>query len=249
MKKVTIAAVSYQNTIPFVYGLKYANIDLPIELIITPPFDCANNLFSGAADVALIPSVKLLEARNVRVFSDFCISATDNVYTVALFSNRPIECLQTIRLDSDSRTSVALLKILAKEYWNITPQWESLQGTDFSDPNSGYLLIGDKVFAHEKKFKYKYDLSAAWLAHTGKPFVFAVWVATNSVGQAELAEINKALAFGIRHTDQAIDEFGLSAFKHNLHDYLTKSIEFDFSEEKRSGLAYFLEKAKDPSSF
>ncbi len=50
-----IAAVSYLNTIPFIYGIEHAN-NLRAELLLTPPALCAENFAAGKADIALLPA-------------------------------------------------------------------------------------------------------------------------------------------------------------------------------------------------
>lgn len=248
MKAVKVATVSYQNTIPFVYGLRHAAINLRAELLLTPPFLCAENLSNKIADFALIPSVKLLEIENIHLFSSFCISATDNVYTVALFSNTDLKNIQKIYLDTDSRTSVELIKILTREYWKMNPTFEPIGSLDLLEENCGYLLIGDKVFEHEQKFSFKEDLSKAWYTHTGLPFVFAVWVARDTVSKEDEQELTKALDYGVKNVEKAIEELGNNYFKDKLLQYLTKNIEFDLSKEKMDGLSLFLQKVKEPSS-
>ena len=71
-----------------------------------------------------------------------------------------------------------LARILASKLWGIRPEWKELK--DFSalnapQPRTGYLIIGDKVFDHEEKFRYRYDLADAWREMTGLPFAIACY--------------------------------------------------------------------------
>ena len=50
-----IAAVSYLNTIPFIYGIQHEG-NLRAELLLTPPAGCYQNYIDGNADIALMPS-------------------------------------------------------------------------------------------------------------------------------------------------------------------------------------------------
>ena len=247
MKQTNIAIVSYQNTIPFLYGLLHSDIDLNVNLLVTPPFECAENFINNKAEIALVPSVKLLEIEDYRIISDYCIGASDNVYSVALFSNSPKETLTRIYLDTDSRTSAALLKILARDYWNISPEWIDLKNVDNLSENEGCLLIGDKVFEHENKFSYKYDLSKEWLKYTGKQFVFALWIAKKSVSEHVEQEINSALKFGVENITNAVEELGNNIENSIIDKYLKENIEFELSQNKFEGLKLFLSKVKDPS--
>ena len=56
------------------------------------------------------------------IISDFCIGADGEVDTVCLFSDVPIQEVESIFLDYQSKTSVELLKILLKEYWQVSPK-------------------------------------------------------------------------------------------------------------------------------
>lgn len=248
MKQINVAIVSYQNTIPFLYGLQHSDNNLNVNLLLTPPFMCAENLQNNNAEVALIPAVKLLEIDDIHIFSDYCIGASCNVYSVALFSASPVHEIKTIYLDTDSRTSVELLKILCGEYWKINPEWKSLAQIETIGKNEGCLLIGDKVFEHESNFRYKYDLATHWHNHTGKHFVFAVWVARNSVSLEAKMDINNALKLGIENISKAIETLGGENIKSKLHNYLNHNIEFNFTDQKAAGLELFLNKVKEHSS-
>lgn len=250
--QINIALVSYQNTIPFLYGLQHSENKLNVNLLLTPPFKCAENLKNHKADIALIPAIKLLEFSDIHIFSSYCIAASEKVYSVALFSNTPVEQLTKIYLDTDSRTSVELLKILTNEYWLISPEWASLNSFDLLnslDTNEGCLLIGDKVFQYEDKFTFKYDLAEYWYKHTGTHFVFAVWVAKNIITKQCEESINSALRHGVENIDKAICEYGGTFIPTDkLRSYLNNNIEFEFTKEKKNGLELFLSKVKEPSS-
>ena len=74
-------------------------------------------------------------------------------------------------MDYQSRTSVALLKILLAEHWKIKPSFtaavkgfeEQIKGT------TAGLVIGDRAFAQRQRSKYIYDLADAWKQMTGLP--------------------------------------------------------------------------------
>ena len=102
-----IAAVSYLNTIPFIYGIRHAG-DLRAELLLTPPALCASNFIDGNADIALLPSAVVPRLKDAELVTDFCIGAEGEVRTVVVVSNTPIEEVRRIWLDAHSRTSVQL---------------------------------------------------------------------------------------------------------------------------------------------
>ena len=107
-----ITAVSYLNTIPFVYGLKHAD-NLRAELSLAPPADCARNYIEGRADVALLPAAVVPSLKDTNIITDYCIGAVGPGRTVTVMSNHPISAVKRIWLDPHSRTSVQLCGYLA----------------------------------------------------------------------------------------------------------------------------------------
>ena len=176
-----IAAVSYLNTIPFIYGIEHEG-NLRAELLLSPPSLCAKNFAEHKADIAL-------------------------VRTVVLLSNEPIEKARRVFLDAHSLTSVQLAGYLLAKHWKVTPEYYTLE--DYAQlghalPGDAFLLIGDKVFDHEGRFAYSYDLAAEWKKATRLPFAFAVWVARKGTDPDFTEGLQHALTFGIEHTYEAI---------------------------------------------
>ena len=54
---IKISAVSYLNTIPFIYGLKQSKLIHTIDLQLDYPSICADKLINGDVDLALVPVV------------------------------------------------------------------------------------------------------------------------------------------------------------------------------------------------
>ena len=237
---IRIAAVSYLNSIPFIYGIRHEG-NLAAELLLAPPATCAQTFIEGKADIALVPSAVVPTLRGAEVITDYCIGAVEAVRTVVLMSNTPIERVRRIHLDSHSATSVQLTGYLAKHRWNIEPEW--LQLDDYSllehaEEGDAFLLIGDKVFDHEGKFAYTYDLAEEWIATTKQPFVFAVWVARKGLPFEVHDALQRALTFGVEHTYEALME-SVHASRPYAYDYLTRNIDYLFDVEKHKALKKF----------
>lgn len=235
-----IAAVSYLNTIPFIYGIRHAG-NLRAELLLTPPALCARNFIAGDADIALLPSAVVPGLKGADLISDFCIGAEEEVRTVVVVSNTPIEEVRRIWLDGHSRTSVQLAGYLAARKWHIAPEWLAMEEYAVLDtPQDGdaFLLIGDKVFDHEDEFIYSYDLAAEWREATGLPFVFAVWVARKGVPFEVTDALDEALTFGVERIYEAVRQSDYRDRPY-AYDYLTRNIDFLFDGEKRKALQKF----------
>ena len=238
-----IAAVSYLNTIPFIYGIRHEG-NLQAELLLAPPSGCYQNYVEGRADIALMPSAMVPTLKSTSIITDYCIGSSGKVRTVELFSNVPIQQVRRIFLDAHSRTSVQLAGYLAANHWHIEPEWYELvdySQVAFAQKEDAFLLIGDKVFDHEGLFNYSYDLSEEWNKATRMPFAFAVWVARKGVPNEVTDELQRALTFGVEHTWEAIVESPYMGKDNGLtaYEYLTRNIDFILDEEKHRALKKF----------
>ncbi len=237
-----IAAVSYLNTIPFIYGLRHSGLMDDVELLLAPPAKCTKNYVEGRADIALLPVAALPSLENMEIVTDYCIGADGPVRTVVLMSDVPVQEVKRVYLDPHSQTSVQLLGYLAKNRWKINPEWCALDGYEREiQSGEGLLLIGDKVFDYEGKFTYTYDLAAEWIAQTKLPFAFAVWVARRNTPEEVLSALEESLTFGVEHTYEAILEAGFDKKPYDAYTYLTQNIDYLFDNRKRRALELFLD--------
>lgn len=248
-KNISISAVSYLNTLPFVYGIKNSGMLKNYELMLDVPSLCAKRFESGEADIALVPAGALQHLKNYRLIPDFCIGSTGNVKTVLLLSQLPLGQIRKIYLDQHSLTSVKLIKILADKYWKIYPEW--LDPDEQAQSNminlESIVAIGNKAFLMEKNFTYVYDLSNEWNKFTGLPFVFACWIMRDNLPADSLKLFKDALTWGLSHKKEAIQNlFDASEFPGiDIYEYLEKNIEFYFDDQKHKALGLFLESIKN----
>ncbi|MDR1552953.1 MAG: menaquinone biosynthesis protein [Prevotellaceae bacterium] len=239
MSKVKVSAISYLNTIPFIYGLQNSSILSKIDITFDVPSTCAKRLNDNTADIGIVPVAVIPSLPEYHIISNFCIGAKGKVRTVALFSNSNIDRIKTIYLDNDSRTSALLVQILAHKYWKITPEFKPLNHLDYGAENVAYMLIGDKVFDAENRFAYSFDLSDEWYKFKKMPFVFATWTANKKLNEDFLREFNAALAFGINNIQDAIEQQSNGIDKNTAIEYFEKNISFEFDSLKRQGLTEF----------
>ena len=251
MVKYKVSAVSYLNTIQFICGLKNSPIFDQIELTLDFPALCADKLINNEVDIALVPVVVISQLENAYIISDYCIGSDGEVDTVCLYSDVPIEEVQTIALDYQSRTSVALLRILLKEYWQVQPELNNAEiGFEYKiKGRNAALVIGDRAFELNTKHQYIYDLSAIWKKMTGLPFVFAAWVSNIKLSQDFILAFNNALENGLANIDKAIALEGDNYPNcENPEDYLNHKISYLLDAEKQKGMALFLEKLVFPTN-
>lgn len=237
----SIAAVSYLNTIPFIYGIRHEG-NFRADLLLSPPSECTKNYVEGRADLALLPAAAVPSLKSTDVITEYCIGAVGPVRTVVLLSDGPVSEVRRVFLDPHSQTSVQLVGYLAAHRWKIAPEWYSLDDYEqlrHAQEGDAFLLIGDKVFDHEEKFRYKYDLAAEWQAATKLPFAFAVWVARKGTPYEVIESLQHALTFGLEHTYEAILEAGFDKKPYDAYEYLTRNIDYIFDNQKRRALQKF----------
>ena len=106
------------------------------------------------ADIGLIPVAGLEDLEEYHIVSNYCIGSVGKVKTVVLASNVPLEKVDTILMDYQSRSSVLLAKVLAKFYWKKSFYWENtcnnFQNVSIIGNTAG-VIIGDRVFEIENK--------------------------------------------------------------------------------------------------
>ena len=235
-----IIAVSYLNTIPFIYGLRHHS-NLGADLLLAPPATCYQNFVEGKADIALMPAAMVPSLADAEIVTDYCIGAVGKVRTVVVVSNSPIAQVRRIFLDAHSKTSVQLCGYLAKNLWKIEPEWHAMEDyslLDSAEQGDAFLLIGDKVFDNEGRFAYSYDLAEEWHKATKMPFTFAVWVARKGLLYEVRDELQAAFTYGMEHIYEAILESGY-AEREYAYEYLTENIDFLFDIQKHNALKKF----------
>lgn len=233
MNKIKISAVSYINTSPFMYGINRNEELLAIsDISLDIPSICAEKLIENKVDIGLVPVAALLDIPDYKIISDYCIGSIGAVTSVFIFSKKPIEEIQTLRLDSHSRTSNNLARVLLKNYWKRSITLSTEEDAD------AYVLIGDRTFGKVGSEPYAYDLGEAWTNFTGLPFAFAVWAANKAIPESFVQLFNQALKYGLDHRDELIDELP-KVENFDLREYLTESIDFNLTLEKRNAIQLF----------
>lgn len=240
MNKLKLALVSYINTIPFIEGINASDqLSNQLDLIIDYPAKCAELIQNKEVDGGLIPVAALSSIDQYEVFTDYCIGANGNVDTVALFSNDAIMDVENIYLDYQSRTSVQLVKILAREYWKrdfkFLPTTEGFE--DKLPANSAILIIGDRVFQYEHLYKNKLDLANEWKIHTGLPFAFAVWVGNEKLRGLE-NELNAAFEKSMKEIPSYYSSL-LTIDEEIFINYLSQKIQYSLDEGKKEAIQLF----------
>jgi chorismate dehydratase len=174
---VRLGVVEYLNARPLAYGLGRQPERFSLRFDV--PARCAQLLHDGAIDLGTIPSIEYLRGDGLAVVPGVAIGCDGPVESVAIFARTPLDRAETLALDTSSRTSVVLARVLCDRYFGIRPEMRPMA----QDPVTmlqrcdAAVVIGDAAlfFDHDAAGVQKVDLGAAWHAWTGLPFVFAFW--------------------------------------------------------------------------
>jgi len=212
-----------------------------MDMVVDYPARLAAMLRDGTIDMALLPVAAMPEIEGARIVSDYGIAAEGNVVSVALFSQVPIEQIEAVYLDYQSRTSVRLAQVLLEGYWQKQVEYKkaSEHYIDYINGTNAGVIIGDRALQQLHNFEYVYDLSAAWKEYTGLDFIFAAWIANKDLPADFLNAFNEANAEGLKHLDKVIDANTFPYY--DLHTYYTENIKFVLDEQKKAGLKRFLD--------
>lgn len=245
-----VCAVSYLNTLPLVWGLlRDPRLQRHHNLTFELPAVCAHLLATGAADIGIVPAIELIR-QPLEALPGVGIAAHGAVRSILLVSRVPIAAIQTLAVDSSSRTSVALARIILEERYGVSPIQISLRPRleEMLTQADAALVIGDPALRLEPKaIPYRVlDLSEEWLALTGLPMVFAVWAARPGFASAEAAQtFVDSYTYGREHVEEIVREKS-AEFRVEpelAREYLTRYIRYEIGPRENEGLRRFLELA------
>ncbi len=211
-----------------------------MELSVDYPAKIGQQLIDGIVDVALVPVAVIPKMKEYHIISDYCIGAEGPVASVCLFSDVPLHDIKRIYLDYQSRSSVALLKLLVRDYWKLdvefiptTGDYESnIKGTDAG------LVIGDRAFLQRKVSPYIYDLAEYWIRYTSLPMVFAAWISNKALPIEFIQQFNNANSIGIHNIPAVVAENPFNEY--DLTTYYVKNLSYPLTPSKRQGLNKFI---------
>jgi chorismate dehydratase len=243
-QKIRVGAVNYLNTKPLIYGFEQGAMENELSLALDYPAALAQKLTYNDVDIALLPIAVLAKVDGYFFVGNHCISCDGPVASVGVYSQVPLQQVTTLFLDYQSRTSVQLLKILLRHYWQVSPKLEPaypgyekyIQGT------TAGLVIGDRAFAQKALTAYEYDLGAAWKNFTGLPFVFAAWISKLQQSTTFATAFDAAQNIGLQQIDTIVSKHQLAHY--DLKTYYTKNIGYELNAKKMEAIQLFLTHCK-----
>ncbi|OQP45450.1 hypothetical protein A4H97_32420 [Niastella yeongjuensis] len=241
LNKIKVGIVNYLNTKPLIFGIQRAPVVDQLLLIEDYPSNIARMLVEGTIDVGLVPVAVIPHMKEHHIITDYCIGCEGPVASVAIFSEVPMEKIEKVLLDYQSRTSVALAKVLLRKFWKKDVELIDTR-EDYRAQIKGTtagVVIGDRGLQQRKVSPYIYDLGEAWIEMTGLPFVFAAWVSNKQLPPDFIEAFNEANKLGLQHVEETVAENPYPVF--DLHKYYTEHISYELTPNKRKGLEKFLD--------
>jgi chorismate dehydratase len=246
---VRLGAVSYLNTRPLVHGLD-AQPDR-FSLRFDVPAQCAALLHSGGVDLGLIPSIEYV-GHDYRIVPGVSIASDGPVASVAVFSKVPTDRIRSIALDTSSRTSQALLRVLCARWFEIEPRLANMPPDlpHMLAECDAALVIGDNALfaSYDTLGLEKVDLGEEWVGMTGLPFVYAFWAGRPGVvGTEDVLALQHARDRGLAVTA----EIGRESYPDDpekaarAERYLREDVKYDLGERELAGLTRFYEMAAE----
>jgi len=251
-KRPRLAASSYLNTAPLIWSFIHGSQRDAVELFTdTAPARCAQMLELGEVVAALVPVIEYQRIPEVVIVPDVCVGSRSAVRSVVLVTRRNnLKKIERVALDNSSRTSVALLKIIFREFLGFEPEWKTAP-PDLKSmlvAADAALIIGDPAMKIPPGRFHVFDLATMWREFTGFGFVFAMWMAREASAETIRAiDFAAARDEGLAHLDEIAGEnespLGLS--RDEIKTYLTKNIAFRMDEEMEKGLQLYFKLAQD----
>ena len=254
MTPVRIGCVKYLNTLPLIEGL---SVWRDAQVTSAVPARLIDMLLTSEVDVALASVIDAAKNRGrVSILPVGMIGCDGPTMTVRVFSRVPFELARLIGADTDSHTSVALLRVIMSRRFGVSPRIVDYDAREHvapgeSIPPDALLLIGDKVETDPpdaEAYPHTLDLGEAWKELTGLPFVYAVWMCR--AGEEDSIPVRTAASVldrARRHNATRIDWLvGARAAERgwdpaDAADYLGRKLRFEVGEPEREAIARFVE--------
>lgn len=196
--KPRMGRIEYLNVLPIYHALETGHVRHGYELVYGPPSALNAMMERGELTAASTSSIEYARRpEKYWILPDLAIGSHGEVRSVLLISRRPVEDLdgKTVLASAASHTSVALLKLLLRDYVRVRAAFVTGDASecltqDAKDAPEAMLVIGDEALRlrGHPVYSHMWDLGEAWLAWTGLPFTFGLWVASREAAPTGPAE-------------------------------------------------------------
>jgi chorismate dehydratase len=265
--RLRVAAINFLNPAPLMWDFEHPPLDAPLALRYQidrmSPSECAARLASGTADIGLIPIAALATSPGLRILPGCTIASKGRVRSLRLVRRaaQPLADLRSVAADTASRTTLAYARILFHKWGNpAVPFLPAAADLDaMLDQADAAILIGDPALMalEERVNRFErtgeelvyHDLAQEWRAHTGLPFVSAVWVAAQGgpLDESAADDFVQSRNHGLQNIDALVAEWSakLPIPAETIRTYLTTNIHYVLDEECLEGMRGFFRMAAE----
>jgi chorismate dehydratase len=243
--KIRISLVHYLNSAPLGWAFLHGRFREQFEVIPASPAVCADQLAKGEVDIGVIPSIEYERIPDLRIIPGISISSLSAVRSLLLIRRKETETIRSVALDTSSRTTVALTKILLHANMGIYPQFfpHPPDPVAMLSQCDAALLIGDPALKLRLEDYETIDLAERWTQWQQRPFVCALWACrADAPLPPDLTSIfHEAKEWGLERRDEIASAFSksLDLPQPFLEGYLRQNIDFDLGPRHIEGLERF----------
>ncbi len=246
--------MNYLNTVPLVWGMLHGPQRGRFDLEFQVPSVCADRLAAGLADIGIVPAFEL-SRQQLKILPGAGIACHGAVRSILLVSRRRPAEIATVAVDSSSRTSVQLVRVILERRYGASPRLiphppdlpEMLRTADAA------LIIGDPALRVDPAdLPYRVlDLGSEWVEMTGYPMVFAVWAGREEFVTPETERLfRESCRFGQEHLEEivAVEAAGRGFSEQLAREYLMRHVVLELGAREYEGLDLFLRYAQEAAA-
>lgn len=250
--------ISYLNVLPIYHPLEAGIIPHDYELVAAPPAILNDMMGRGELQVSSCSCFEYARSpQRYYLVQDLAIGSAGPVMSVLLLSRVPVDRLagENILISGESHTSVALLRLLMRNYYRVPVNFHTGNVTASlrsATPPKAFLAIGDEALRlrNSPEYPFMVDLAEAWRDWTGLPFIFGIWVisadaAAKKMFDSDPGELLRAgRDWGLSHLDVILDltAHGCPLTREELLVYYTRGLVYSIGEAELAGLRLFYQK-------
>ena len=272
-RRLRLAAIDFLNPAPLMWDFEHepekSRLAERYDIRYSTPSRCAEDLFTGFADIGLVPAAAYAIDSTMRIVPECAIASKAHIRSIVLVTRESgPEAANTVAMDTSSLTSAAYTEILFRKYWNpeakfipFAPALDAmLEAADAA------LLIGDPAllaledsqarFDRTGETLLYYDLGHEWMSRTGVPWVSAFWALRGAALEESplppdvlIADFVTSRNKGLAHIEDLVEEWTgrIALPKSIIRTYLTENIHYTLDEACIEGLRTFYRYAAEYS--
>lgn len=272
-RRLKLAAIDFLNPAPlmwdFEHGPEKSRLAERYEIRYSTPSRCAEDLFTGVADIGLVPAAAYAIDPTMLILPGCTIASKARIRSIILVTREDgPEAANTIALDTSSLTSATYTEIMFRKYWNpqakfipFAPDLNAMLATA-----DAALLIGDPALLALEDAQARLDrtneplhyldLGYEWMQRTGVPWVSAFWAIRGTTAKELTPQREPLIAdfvisrnHGLTHTEDMVEEWSarIAVPKTIIRTYLTENIHYVLDESCMEGLRTFYRYAAECS--